>query len=476
MKKLLAIGALVLVALGGITYASDYANVGANLFATLSDGTKIPAVVGYTTDGSGALVTLGAAASAADSTNIGQSLFADITGIGKVPAIVIYTTDGAGVLTSITGSSGTTLADSSDVLNCSVTVTVASSALTISIKDAAGADPTANSPCKISFRNATTATGTYAQVSFTAAASIVISNGSALGCTASAQCVLYVYAINNAGTPVLGVRNGYILDEGSVQTSTALAGSGGDDLGNTLYTTATQTNKALRLLARVTITPAAAFAWTNAVTEISNLPAETVPWYVDAKIAGTNPDLGTANVLTTPVEIISAGLTMTPKAGSAPVGTMCSTTNAATAPSTSATTCAAGSESMGANFAIPSPGLYEVCMDYTWKTTMGQGAHNQVTFELIETPTNAQTLTLRGGHVVNSLRTEGSTAGSASEYNQMFYQCSIFNWTNKAAGTVVGVRLMYTTGPDATPTSSALQLDGEPTLNGRNAGITVKRL
>lgn len=165
-----------------------------------------------------------------------------------------------------------TAIDSKGIVNCSIATSVASSALTIALKDAAGNTPAAGSPCKISFRNATSATGTPSVVSTTGAVSVVVSNGSALGCTASSACTLYVYAINNAGAVELGVIGKNTLDEGSVQTSTAEGGAGAADTGSVLYSTSARSSKAVRLLARLTITPAASFAWTANSTEISNAP------------------------------------------------------------------------------------------------------------------------------------------------------------------------------------------------------------
>lgn len=182
----------------------------------------------------------------------------------------VLTNDGSG------GGSWTTPASapsSSDQMsNCSIAASVGASALTVALKDSAGSDPSGGSPCIIGFRNATATTGTYAAVSAVAATSVVVSNGSALGCTATASCVLYVYAINNAGTVVLGVVGGTTFDEGTVQSSTAEGGAGGADTLGTMYTTSAQASKAVRLLGRVTITPAAAFAWTNAASEVSNVP------------------------------------------------------------------------------------------------------------------------------------------------------------------------------------------------------------
>lgn len=159
-----------------------------------------------------------------------------------------------------------------EISNCSIAASVGSSAITVALKDSSGSDPSGGSPCKIGFRSATAATGTYSQVSTTAAVSVVISNGSSLGCTVSASCSLYVYAINNAGTVVLGVISQKQVDEGTVQSSTAEGGSGGADSAGVMYTTSAQTGKAARLIGRVTITPAASFAWSSSPSEVSNVP------------------------------------------------------------------------------------------------------------------------------------------------------------------------------------------------------------
>lgn len=160
-----------------------------------------------------------------------------------------------------------------EISNCSLAASVAASALTIALKDSSGSDPSSGSPCKIGFRSATATTGTYTQRSITAATSVVVSNGSALGCTATVSCVLYVYAIDNAGTVVLGVVGlAARFDEGTVLTSTTEGGAGGADTGGILYATSGVASKAIRLLGRVTITPAASFAWTNAASEVSNTP------------------------------------------------------------------------------------------------------------------------------------------------------------------------------------------------------------
>lgn len=190
-------------------------------------------------------------------------------------------------------------ADSTELVNCSIASSVGSSALTITLNDASGSSPTSTSTCKIAFRNSTAATGTYSEVSATAATSLVISNGSALGCTASVACTVYVYAINNAGTIELGAIGRTTVDEGTVQTSTAEGGAGAADLSSVLYSTTARTSKAVRLLARITITPAAAFAWTANSTEISNSPFQAaITPYIYTNTSGQTIANNTNTVVT----------------------------------------------------------------------------------------------------------------------------------------------------------------------------------
>lgn len=156
--------------------------------------------------------------------------------------------------------------------NCSIAASVGSSALTVSLKTASGSTPSALSPCIITFRNSTLGTGTVSGVSAIAATSVVVSNGSSLGCTVSVPCYVYVYAINNSGTVELGVISKTDLDEGLVYTSTAEGGAGAADTVSTFYSTTARTSKAVRLLGLVVVTPAASWAWSNNPASVANVP------------------------------------------------------------------------------------------------------------------------------------------------------------------------------------------------------------
>jgi hypothetical protein len=190
--------------------------------------------------------------------------------------------DADGTLTCDTPAGGTQLTSPTDLQNCSITASVAGNALTVALKDAAGSDPSAGSPCKIAFRSATATSGVVSLVSVTSALSVVVSNGSSLGGTVSVNSNVMVYAVNNAGTVVLAVgRNIYQYRDADIVSTTAEGGAGAADSESVLYSTAAQTSKAARLLGRVQVTPAASFAYSNPVTAVQNmpLPVFVTDWY-----------------------------------------------------------------------------------------------------------------------------------------------------------------------------------------------------
>lgn len=202
-------------------------------------------------------------------------------------------------------------------------------------------------------------------------------------------------------------------------------------------------------------------------------PVWSASWYVNAYTDGASPSLGTANVASY-TEIINGSLTLTPISGSAAVGVMCSTTNAATAPSTSATTCAAGSESLGINFEIPTIGAYEVCAAFGHAVDANTGGFAVVGFQLIETPTNAQTLTLESGTRTSSgCQAEAIASGANAVCITSNRICGVFTWA--ATGTK-GIRLMYEQLVGATLNSSSIQADASTSVGQRNVGWSVKRL
>lgn len=198
---------------------------------------------------------------------------------------------------------------------------------------------------------------------------------------------------------------------------------------------------------------------------------EQTGWYVAANISGANASLGVAGV-SAYTEIIDAGLTMTPQSGSAPVAVMCSTTNAATTPTTSTSICAAGSESLGATFNIPVAGTYKACAHFSHYVDLDSGERVLTAFQMIETPTNAQTLTLEGGAKIESGATALTiaTGTSASQFNPNQI-CGIFKWSSSGQK---GVRLMFEQSITGTPNGSQILMDASATNGQRDFFITVE--
>lgn len=170
----------------------------------------------------------------------------------------------------------TTTSSSLEVSNLSIACSVASNALTISLKDKSGSDPSAASPVTIGFRNSTSGDGTYVTRQVTSALSLVISSGSTLGHKNGLAQYIYVYAIDSGSGVVLGVSS-VPFDEGSIQSATAEGGAGAADSVRLIYATASQSSKSIRLIGRLLSTQTTAGTWTAVPSEISVLPFEIPP-------------------------------------------------------------------------------------------------------------------------------------------------------------------------------------------------------
>ncbi len=104
-------------------------------------------------------------------------------------------TDGSGVT-----SWNPVRRSSQDSQNISISASVATNALTVTLKSGDGTSLSATNPADIVFRSSTAATGTATVRSVTSDLSLVISSGSTLGTKNTTAHNLYVYAIDNAGT------------------------------------------------------------------------------------------------------------------------------------------------------------------------------------------------------------------------------------------------------------------------------------
>lgn len=157
----------------------------------------------------------------------------------------------------------------SDILNFSLAASVASSALTLALKDSAGNTPGSTSTVKIAFRSATLASGIPVIRSVIAALTTVISSGSTAGHSNGVAGELHLYAIDNAGAVELAWSGSRIWDERRLYSTTAEGGAGAADSDNVLYSTTARTSVAIRYLGRMISTQTTAGTWAAVPTQIS---------------------------------------------------------------------------------------------------------------------------------------------------------------------------------------------------------------
>jgi hypothetical protein len=186
----------------------------------------------------------------------------------------LYAKNSAGTETDIAASAVVGYNASYEISNLGLSVTATASSthtLVIALKTQAGTDPTGSDIVYVGMRSATAATGTYNRRSATGAVSLTVSSGSTLGTISAVAAYLYVYLVDNAGTLELGVSHTY-YDEGTILSTTVLAGGGADDSGSALYTTTARANVPIRCVGRFKSTQAAAGTWDTAIAEVSLWP------------------------------------------------------------------------------------------------------------------------------------------------------------------------------------------------------------
>ncbi len=159
--------------------------------------------------------------------------------------------------------------------------------------------------------------------------------------------------------------------------------------------------------------------------------AEVRNWRVDANISGANPSLGTSNV-SSYTGIENGSLTLTNNSG---VGVLsaqipCSSTNAP-----SGTTCSVGNESVGVSFNLPTSGDVLACASFGNLATQGAAGDISATFQIVETPSNAQTISQEGKGRAFYRNNQASQYGGAPQR-----LCGTFTFTSAGQKTL---RLMY---------------------------------
>jgi hypothetical protein len=133
-------------------------------------------------------------------------------------------------------------------LNIGVLPSIAANALVFTLTDQAGSTPSATSPVKISFRNATAGVGEPTVVSVTSSITLTLpAVAGGLGFKTAVEGIGYLYAINNAGTLELAASHS-LYDDGTVVSTSILTPT---YISNSLiYSAAARTNVPVKLLAR----------------------------------------------------------------------------------------------------------------------------------------------------------------------------------------------------------------------------------
>lgn len=196
------------------------------------------------------------------------------------------------------------------------------------------------------------------------------------------------------------------------------------------------------------------------VSETAYRP-ELYNWRVDASISGANPSMG-SSAQTAYVGIEDTGLTLTNNTvtGSNVLTAQipCSSTNAP-----SGTTCSSGSESVGVSWTQPIEGDVKACASFSHGHN---GASNQslVTFQIVETATNAQTILQEGKDRISS----GRSVAATNDDTYPLKVCGTFHLT---AGQKA-LRLMYE--QPAAVTTNVIYGDASSTNGQRDIHWTVE--
>jgi hypothetical protein len=168
------------------------------------------------------------------------------------------------------------------LINGYVDWTVSANALTLTLKTASGATPSASNPVYVRFRNTTATSGSRVLRTITSAVTMTVSNGSKLG-TMDIAHRLWALLIDTGAGVVIGVYNAVdkanisavysnsvstikLLQPEGIISTTAEGGAGAADSAGVVYTTAAQTSKPYVLAGFCEIEEAVAGVWATAPT------------------------------------------------------------------------------------------------------------------------------------------------------------------------------------------------------------------
>jgi hypothetical protein len=171
-------------------------------------------------------------------------------------------------------SSGSQISDPNELLGVTISTSVASSALTITLKNASGSTPDSTNPVKLTFRNATLTSGIWNERTITSSLTVTVGSGSTLNHISGYECPIYVYAADLEdvdGTRLLCVST-FLMDETRLYTITTGADGSGADLEYLIYHSrdaTTYTSRPIKLLGILFSTQATAGTWASIPTVAS---------------------------------------------------------------------------------------------------------------------------------------------------------------------------------------------------------------
>lgn len=158
-------------------------------------------------------------------------------------------------------------------INLGLTASVSSNQLTVNITGANGSAPSPVNPVLIPFRSATLATGTPTIDSLQSALSITVNSGNTLGTTSGVAARIWIYAIDNGGTVVIGLMTcsnatAIFSCSDDLLYNTAAGTSGGSSNGTLYGSTGSLSGKAVRIIGYLEATEATAGTWATAPSKI----------------------------------------------------------------------------------------------------------------------------------------------------------------------------------------------------------------
>lgn len=197
---------------------------------------------------------------------------------------------------NITKMDASTTTENSDKLNLGFLVSIAANALTFALKTKAGSNPSATDIVTVGMRDSTATSGVYLTRSITSALSLVIPSGTTIGTISGAIEDLIWGLIDNAGTLELVVGCGVNPDEGSLISTSAIAGGA---TRGVWYSTTARSNVALRVIGRTKVTEASAGTWSSAPSENAIAPFNYGPrsevFVYGAATSASGTGLGSTN-------------------------------------------------------------------------------------------------------------------------------------------------------------------------------------